>query len=91
MKETTTHCDYCDNPLGVKCDRTAPSAVRAKLHGVWVCSIFILRRKPDIQNSGLSFRFFCSEECKIKFLDQGESCDEEKTHKTKDEKKEGSS
>ncbi len=90
MIETTTHCDFCGDPLGIKCDRTALSAVRAKLRGVWVCSKFVLSREPGIP-SGLDFRFFCNWECNKKFLDQEQSYGEEKIHKTQDEKKEGSS
>jgi len=55
MRETTTHCDFCDNPLGLKCDRTAESAMRARLHGLWAISVVTL--------TGSSYRFFCSKEC----------------------------
>ncbi len=82
MKETTTHCDYCGNPLGVKCDRTSHSAIRAKLHGVWVCCRFV--------SHNLWYGFFCNAECSAKFIAQGELHGEEKIHKTQDEKKEGS-
>ena len=90
MTEMTSHCDYCDNPLGINCNRTATSAVRAKLNGICVSSRFILSREPGIPSS-LDFRFFCNWECNEKFLDQEQSRGEKKIHKTQDEKKEGSS
>ena len=82
MIETTTHCDWCENPLGIKCDQTADSAVRAKLHGVFVFCEFI--------KSSLSYRFFCSLKCMEKrMIVEGKYYESKKTlHKTKDEKKE---
>ncbi len=84
MIETTTHCDHCGNPLGVKCDRTAPSAVRAKLRGIWVWSRFV--------SGGLEYMFFCNRKCGCEFITQGkELYDQEEIHKTQDEKEKGSS
>ena len=84
MKETTTHCDYCGDPLGIKCDRTAPSAVRAKLKGIWVCCEFI--------KSGLNYRFFCSLRCTQNcMIDEGKLFSEKKIHEMQDEKEKGSS
>lgn len=81
MKETTTHCDYCDNPLGIECDRTAASAVRAKLNGVYVCCKFV---KHDLE-----YRFFCSAGCSAGFVEQEKGYHgEKKIYKTQDEKKE---
>ncbi len=68
MKETTTHCDFCGNPLGIKCDRTAASAVRAKISGISVVSMFI--------KGGLDYKFFCNVKCWEKFHG------EEEIHKT---------
>ena len=82
MIETTTHCDYCGNPLGIKCDRTAASAVRAKLKGIWVCSRFATHN--------LEYRFFCNSECGAKFVIRGEF-NETEIHKTQDKKEKGSS
>ncbi len=80
MTETTTHCDYCGNPLGVKCDRTAASAVRAKLNGIFVCSKFLAR--------DLEYGFFCNAGCSREFIRQtdGKFYGEKKIHETQDEK-----
>ncbi len=73
MIETTTHCDYCGDPLGIKCDRTAPSAVRAKLHGIFVCSRFLPR--------DLEYSFFCNARCSGEFIKQTDREQKEKLAK----------
>ncbi len=83
MIETTTHCDYCGNPLGRKCDCTAASAVRAKISGTIVVSRFA----GDV----LDYGFFCSTECANKSRHKGELNGKKEIHKTQDEEKEGSS
>ena len=60
MKETTTHCDQCGNPLGLKCDWDRASAERAARRGIW---------SFDAKCFGDSgWMFFCDEKCWRKFL-----------------------
>ncbi len=82
MIETTTHCDYCGNPLGSKCDRYIGAALRARDRGIIVGCRFV--------SPGIRYEFFCSTECEQK--SHGEKLHgQEKIHKTQDEKKEGTS
>ena len=66
MRDTTTHCDFCGNPLGSKCDRDIASAIRAKLRGVIVSDI---RAVEVILNQEGDYRFFCSGKCRDKFYE----------------------
>ncbi len=84
MKETTTHCDCCDNPLGSKCDRYIGAALRARDRGIIVGCRFM--------SPGIRYEFFCSEECRKKLYPEKDiSHGEEKIHKTQDKEKEGTS
>ena len=60
MKDVTSHCDQCDNPLGHKCERTEAGAMRARRNGL------ITKHWWSLGDERWSF--FCNEKCAQKYL-----------------------
>ena len=84
MKETTTHCDHCGNPLGRKCDRDISSSERARIAGI------VSENWKFFDDD--RWTFFCCQSCadvylldlcKTKVTDNEETIQEEATKEKK--------
>lgn len=60
MKDTTTHCDYCEKPLGYKCDRETFAAGRAKRRGILAFNFHLIGDDR--------WTFFCGQKCVDAYL-----------------------
>ena len=82
MKDTTTHCDYCDEPLGSKCDREIFAAGRAKRRGILAFNFHVIGDDR--------WTFFCSQKCVdsylLKLMESNGKTTIQKTHSEEKEK-----
>jgi hypothetical protein len=53
--ETTSHCDRCGMPLGIKCDRDYLGCAKALLFGIYVREESTLTKRE--------YRFYCGKDC----------------------------
>lgn len=53
--QTTSHCDFCKEPLGIKCDRDYRGVARALLDGLYVKESSTLQCR--------TYKFYCTQKC----------------------------